>query len=193
VDPEGCSGRDRSQARALAVATRSRPWVWLAGSVTDCCRNRWTELGEDGSCKCIYCAARIHKCDGGRLRDIWHVYRGKTEKRYRFGKTNDHRRIPLVVGVHVQLQQTFVKVVVNGSRRVNWATKTIDLVPRTIHKPDLVTADAKEPFDTFSKGLSAMGHVVLLAVAVVGSSVGTTAGAAVVVGHRISTVILIVI
>ena len=83
-------------------------------------------------------------------------------------------------------------MVVKGSCRIDWSANTIDLVSGAIHKSDLVSADAEEPFDTVSDRLSAMRHVVI-AVAEVGSSVGTTAGAAVVVvGHRISTVTLII-
>ena len=62
---------------------------------------------------------------------------------------------------------------------------------RTIHESDPVSADAEESLDTFPKRLSAVARVVVVAVAVVGSSVGTTAGAAVVtVGHRMATVTL---
>jgi len=76
-------------------------------------------------------------------------------------------------------------MVVNRSHGVDWATvKAIDLVSRGIHEPDLVSADAEEPFDAFSNRLPMTGHVVVLMVAE--SSVGPTAGAAVVaVGHRV--------
>jgi len=78
-------------------------------------------------------------------------------------------------------------MVVNRLHGVDWATvKAIDLVSRGIHKPDLVGADAEEPFDAFSNRLPMTGHVVVLAVAVVETTVGPTAGAAVVaVGHRV--------
>jgi len=60
-----------------------------------------------------------------------------------------------------------------------------------VHKSDLWSADAEEPHDAFSNRLSTMtvaNVVVVLAVAVVGSS-GVTAGAAVmVVGHRVAAV-----
>ena len=125
--------------------------------------------------------------------DIRHVYREKTERRYRFGKTKQHRSIPLVVGVHVQLQQTLVKVVVEGSCSVNWPTKAIDLVSRAIHEPNPVVTDAEEPFDTFSNRLSVTRCVVVSAVTVVGSTVGGTTGATVVmVGYGIPTVTLII-
>ena len=69
-----------------------------------------------------------------------------------------------------------------GLCSVNWATKAIDLVSRRIHKPDLVSADAEEPFDAVSNGLPMVGDVAVVA-AVVDSSVGP--GATVMVfGHR---------
>ena len=78
-------------------------------------------------------------------------------------------------------------MVVNRSHGVDWTTvKAIDLVSRGIHEPDLVSTDAEEPFDAFSNRLPMTGHVVLLMVAAVETSVGPTAGAAVVVvGHRV--------
>ena len=78
-------------------------------------------------------------------------------------------------------------MVVNGLHGVYWLTKAIDSVSTGILKPDLVSADAEEPFDAFSNRLPMTGgHVVVLAVAVVESSVGPTAGAAVMaVGHRV--------
>ena len=76
-----------------------------------------------------------------------------------------------------------MRVVVQGLCSVNWATKAIDLVSRRIHKPDLVSADAKEPFDAVSNGLPMMGDVAGVAAAVVA---GPTTGAAVmVVGYRV--------
>ena len=81
-----------------------------------------------------------------------------------------------------------MKTVVNRLHGVDWATvKAIDLVSRgRIHEPDLVSADAEEPFDAVSNRLPMTGHVVVLMVAVVETSVGPTAGAAVVaVGHRV--------
>ena len=75
-----------------------------------------------------------------------------------------------------------MRVVVQGLCSVNWATKAIDLVSRRIHKPDLVSADAEEPFDAVSNGLPMMCDVAGVAAAVVA---GPTTGAAVMVfGHR---------
>lgn len=97
----------------------------------------------------------------------------------------------MVVGVHVQLQRTIVKVVVKRSRSVYWPTKMIDWV--SVYGSDLVVANAEEPFDTFSKRLSAICHIVALAATVLGSSVGNTAGATVVVvGYGIPMVVLII-
>ena len=95
--------------------------------------------------------------------------------------TRPHRQ--QAAGVHVQLQQTFVRVIVGGLHSVNWPTGTIDPVSGRIDKPDLVSADAEEPFDSFSDGLSSMRQVVGVTVA---DSVGTTAGTAIaVVGDRV--------
>jgi len=88
-------------------------------------------------------------------------------------------------------KQTLVKVVVKWSRSINWPTKAIDLV--SVHKSDLVVADAEEPFDTLSKRLPVACHVVALAATVLGGSVGNTARAAVVVvGYGIPTVTLVI-
>ena len=70
-------------------------------------------------------------------------------------------------------------MVVNRSCSVDWPTKVIDLVSRGIHKPDLVSANAEEPFDAIPNRLPMVGRVVALAVAMVESSVGLATGAAV--------------
>lgn len=59
-----------------------------------------------------------------------------------------------------------------GSQSVNWATEAIDLVPRVINKPDLVSADPEEPFYALSDRLSAVAHVRVVAVSVVGRPAG---------------------
>lgn len=78
------------------------------------------------------------------------------------------------------------KTVVNKSPSVEWPTKTVDLVSGGVDKRDPVSADAEEPLDALSNRLPVTGHVVVLAVAWVDSSVGSTTGAAVmVVGYRV--------
>jgi hypothetical protein len=79
------------------------------------------------------------------------------------------------------MTERLVETVVNGLHGVNWPTKTVDLVSRGVDIPDPVIADAEEPFDSFSNRLPVVGHVVVLTVASLGGSVGSTTGAAVMV------------
>ena len=49
----------------------------------------------------------------------------------------------------------------------------------SIHKPNPVSADAEEPFDTFSNRLPTVGHVVVVTAAIVDASARITTGATV--------------
>ena len=57
-----------------------------------------TELEENGSntnsSTKIQYVARIHKCDECRLGEVWHIYGGKTKRRYRFDKATDDKTTP---------------------------------------------------------------------------------------------------